>query len=69
VRNFLDSVKVRKDPIEPIEAGYRTCSLCNLGNIAQRLKRKFTWDPVAERSPDEDVNRLLSRTMRAPWQL
>jgi len=69
VRNFLDAVKARKDPIEPIEAGHRTSSLCILGNIAQRLKRKFTWDPAAERSPDEDVNRLLSRPMREPWRL
>jgi len=69
VRNFLDAVKTRKDPIEPIEAGHRTSSLCILGNIAQRLKRKFTWDPVAERSPDAEVNQLLTRPMRAPWQL
>ncbi len=69
VRNFLDAVKSRQDPIEPVEVGHSTASLCILGSIAQRLKRKFTWDPVAERSPDEEVNRLLKREMRAPWQL
>jgi len=69
VRNFLDAVKSRKDPIEPVEIGHSTASLCILGAIAQRLKRKFTWDPAAERSTDEDVNRLLRRTMRAPWQM
>jgi predicted dehydrogenase len=68
VRNFLDAVKSRQDPIEPVEVGHRTGSLCVLGNLAQRLKRKFRWDPVAERSPDdEEVNRMLSRPMRAPW--
>ena len=46
-----------------------TASLCILGNIAQILKRKFTWDPVAERSTDEDVNRMLRRPMREPWKL
>lgn len=69
VRNFLDAIKNRRDPIEPIEVGYSTASLCILGNIAQLLKRKFVWDPVAERSPDEDVNRRLRREMRAPWTL
>jgi hypothetical protein len=69
VRNFLDAVKNREDPIEPVEIGHSTASLCILGNIAQLLKRKFTWNPVAEQSPDDDVNRLLSRPMREPWQL
>ncbi len=69
VRNFLDAVKSRKDPIEPVEIGHRSASLCILGNIAQLLKRKFTWDPAAERSPDEEVNRMLTRPLRAPWVL
>lgn len=68
VRSFLDAVKSRKDPIEPVEVGHSTASLCILGNIAQILKRKFTWDPAAERSPDdEEVNQMLSRPMREPW--
>ena len=68
VRSFLDAVKSRQDPIEPVEVGHSTASLCILGNLAQILKRKFTWDPLAERSPDDDqVNRMLSRPMREPW--
>lgn len=70
VRNFLDAVKDRKDPINPVEAGHRASSLCTLGNVAQLLKRKFRWDPAQERSPDdEEVNRMLSRPMRAPWKI
>jgi hypothetical protein len=69
VRNFLDAVKSRKDPIEPVETGYRTASLCILGSYAQLLKRKFTWDPVAARSNDAEVNGWLRRAMRAPWKL
>ena len=69
VRNFLDAVKSRKDPIEPVEVGHYTSSLCILGNIAQILKRKFTWDPATERSTDEQVNRMLRRPMREPWIL
>ncbi len=69
VRNFLDAVKSRQDPIEPVEVGLSTSSLCILGSISQILKRNFTWDPAAERSPDEDVNRILTRPMRQPWTL
>ncbi len=69
VRNFLDAVKSRQDPIEPVEVGHSSASLCLLGNIAQRLKRKFAWDPAIERSPDEEVNQMLSRPLRAPWKL
>jgi predicted dehydrogenase len=70
VRNFLDAVKSRQDPIEPVEVGHSTASLCLLGNMSQLLKRKFTWDPAAERSPDDDdVNQMLSRPMREPWKL
>jgi predicted dehydrogenase len=68
VRSFLGAVQGRRDPIEPVEVGHSTASLCILGNIAQILKTNFRWDPEAERSPDnEDVNRMLSCPMRAPW--
>jgi predicted dehydrogenase len=69
VRNFLDAVKSRQDPIVPVEVGYRSASLCILGSYAQLLKRKFTWDPAAERSNDAQVNGWLRREMRAPWKL
>lgn len=68
-RNFIQAVKKQADPIQPVETGHRTVSLCILGNIAQRLKRKFHWDPVTERSDDEEVNRMLQREFRAPWTL
>ena len=67
VRNFLDAVKSRQDPIEPVEVGFSTASLCLLANMAQILKRKFAWDPVTQRSPDDEVNGMLSRAMRDPW--
>jgi predicted dehydrogenase len=70
VRNFLDAVKSRTDPIGPVEIGHRTASLCHLGNIAMLLKRKLQWDPQAERfANDDEANRMLDRPMRAPWQL
>jgi len=70
VRNFLDSIRSRQDPIAPVSVGHRSATVCHLGNIAMLLKRKLQWDPVAEQfAGDDEANRLLSRPMRAPWTL
>jgi len=67
--NFIQAAKAHVDPLEPVEVGHHSASLCILGSIAQRLRRKFDWDPETETSSDPDVNRLLSREFRAPWSL
>ena len=70
VRNFLDSIKSRQDPVAPVEAGHRSATVCHLGNLAMILKRKLRWDPVPEQFVgDEEANRMLTRPMRAPWHL
>jgi len=70
VRNFLDSIKSRRDPIEPVEVGHRTATVCHLANIAMLLKRKIRWDPQQEQIVgDDEAGRLLDRPMRAPWHL
>jgi predicted dehydrogenase len=69
-RNFLDAVKSRRDPIEPVEVGHRTATICHLGNIVMQLKRKLRWDPAKEEFPgDDEANRMLDRPMRAPWRI
>lgn len=70
VRNFLDCVKSRKDPVAAVEIGHRTASLCHLGNIAMRLKRKVRWDPDREQFlGDDEANAMLERPIREPWHL
>lgn len=70
VRNFIQSVKSRVDPLGSVENGHRTASLCHLGNIAMLLKRKLQWDPQAEQfTGDDEANRMLDRPMRAPWTM
>ena len=69
-RNWLDSIKSRKQPISPAEMGHRACSTCLLHHIAMRAKRKLHWDPVRERFINDDAaNALLSRPQRAPYVL
>ena len=70
VRNFLDSVKSRKEPIEPVEVGHRTATICHIGNICLRLNRKLRWNPEKEHFIDDDqANKMMSRPMREPWQI
>ncbi len=69
-RNFLDSVKTRRQPIAPAEVGHRTASICHLVNIAMLTGSKLKWDPDKERIINNyDANRMLSRPMRSPWHL
>ena len=68
VRNFLDCVKSRKRPISDIEDGHRTNTVCRLGNIAYRTGRRLQWDVERELVlNDEEANRLVKGTYRAPW--
>lgn len=68
--NWLDSIKSRKAPISPVEAGHRACSTCLIHHIAMKLKRKVYWDPKKEVfKNDAEANAMLSRPMRAPYQI
>jgi hypothetical protein len=70
VRNFLDCVKNRRDPVSPVEVGHRSASVCHLGNVAIRLGRNLKWDPQAEQFlNDDEANQMLHRPLRSPWQL
>lgn len=70
VRNFLDCVRSREEPIAPVEVGHRSASVCHLGNVAVRLGRNVKWDPESEQFPgDAEANEMLLRPMRAPWTL
>jgi predicted dehydrogenase len=69
-RNWLDCIKSRTEPIEPVEIGHRTASICHCGNIAMRLKRKVQWDPAMQTFPhDSEANQMLRRSYREPWRL
>jgi predicted dehydrogenase len=70
VREFLNSVKTRQPTKSTAEASHRSISTCHCANIAVRLKRSVTWDPVKEEFPgDDEANRLRSRAYRQPWHL
>lgn len=68
VRNFLDCVKTRQQPVSDLESAHRVATACHLANLSLRLGRKLKWDAVNEECVDDaEANRLLVRTYRAPW--
>jgi myo-inositol 2-dehydrogenase/D-chiro-inositol 1-dehydrogenase len=70
IGNFFDCVAARRRPIADVESGHRSVTVCHLGNIACRLGRPLTWDPVAERfASDAEADALLSRPQRAGFEV
>jgi hypothetical protein len=68
--NFLDAVRTGQPTVCPVEVGTHDEIICQMGDIAVRMKRKLNWDPVKEVfKDDETANRKLGRVMRSPWRL
>ena len=70
--NFIACVRSRKSTNlrAPIEEGHLSTTLCHLGNISYRVGRSVKFDGAAERFVgDEEADRLLARTYRAPYSL
>ncbi len=70
-QDFINSIKSRKETLEPLELGHRTNTMCLLGQMACKLGRKLKWDPKSEKfTNDDEANKLISRgPMRSPWKL
>lgn len=69
LRNWLDCVKSREQPICTAETGHRSATVCHLANIGYKLRRKLRWDPVKERFTDDaEANALTTRKPREGWE-
>lgn len=69
-RNFLDCIKSRKQTVSPVEVAHRSTTICQISDIAIRVRRKLRWDPQAERFVDDaEADRFLARALREPWRL
>ncbi len=67
-RNFLESVRSRRDPISDLESGHRVATACHLANLSLRVGRKLRWDAGRETVlADPAAEALLERPYRAPW--
>ncbi len=69
-RNFLDSVKSRKDPESYLGYAREMTLPMHLGLISFRLKRKLQWNSQAEHFVnDAEANDMLFRPYRTPFVL
>jgi predicted dehydrogenase len=70
VRNFLDCVKSRLQPVLNLDVGHRVSTLAHLGNIAFRTGRKIAWDGEKEFVVgDTEADSLVGAVYRKPWVL
>jgi predicted dehydrogenase len=68
VRNFLDCIKSRQQPVSDLASGHRVSTLCHLGNLSLRLGRSLSWDAENDSiRGDEEASKLLERSYRTPW--
>jgi hypothetical protein len=68
VRNFLDCIKSREQPVSDLESGHRVATACHLANISLRLGRSVRWDAKNETILDDaEAVAMLERPYRAPW--
>jgi hypothetical protein len=68
VRNFLDCVKSRKEPISDLDSAHAVATVCHLANISLRLSRRVRWDAKNEAIlGDNEAAQMLVRPYRAPW--
>ena len=70
VREFLDCVKTRQQPVSTANAAHHSITACHCANVAVRLRRRVKWDPQKEEFIDDpEANRLRMRAVREPWRL
>jgi hypothetical protein len=71
VRNFLDSIRSRKEAICPVDDAVIVDTLCDVADAAMRLGRKLKFNLKAEKFLNDDTanQRLKARPMRSPRKL
>ncbi|MGM9760102.1 MAG: hypothetical protein ACI30I_08330 [Parabacteroides sp.] len=72
MRNFVDCIRSRRNPIAPVEVGCSTNIMCCLNNIAHELGRPVKWDPATLSFVDDEEaakHRLYYYKYRNPYTL
>ncbi|MBX3180665.1 MAG: Gfo/Idh/MocA family oxidoreductase [Candidatus Hydrogenedentes bacterium] len=70
VRNFLDCMASREQPVSNPEVGHHVTALAHLGSIALRAGCEVRWDTAAERiSSNDAADALVGEPYRKPWSL
>lgn len=68
--DWTDAIRNRTRPVSDVEIGHRTATVCNIANIAYRLRRPLEWDPRREEfKNDPEANKLRTKDYREPYVL
>ncbi len=70
MRNFVECMRDRSDPISDVYSHHRALTTCHLANIAIRLGRPLKWDPKAEQIVgDDEASGWLKREARRGFEV
>lgn len=70
VKNFLDCMASREQPVSNPEVGHHVTTLAHLGSIACRTRSEVRWDSENLRiTSSEAADALVGEPYRAPWTL
>ena len=68
VRNFVECIRTRAQPVSDLAGAHRTATACHLANVAMRVGRAVRWDESTQDIlGDREASPLLGKTYRAPW--
>jgi predicted dehydrogenase len=68
--NFIECVRDRATPVSDVASHHRSLTTCHLANIAIRLGRNLTWDPVHEQIVgDDEANAWQRREQRKGYEV
>lgn len=70
IRNFIDSVLSREQPVDNLHSAVRSDILCHLIDISVRTGKKLEWDNRRETIVGNPAAvKMMRRDMRQPWTL
>ena len=70
VKNFIDGIRSRKQPISDVWSHNRMLEICHLSNIAMRLDRPIAWDPEKREIVGDDIaSSFMSREYRQGYEI
>jgi predicted dehydrogenase len=69
VRNFVDAVLTREQPVDNLHSAVLSDVATHLSEISVRSGKVVEWDPKMETIKDNELRKYMHRDMRGPWKL
>jgi len=70
MKNFIECIRSRKDPVCTIENGRLVATYAHMGNIAMRTNSVLVWNKKDKNfGGNKAANDLITPNYRAPWKL